>query len=180
MEIRLEAVGINGDRAKLLTGGRELRFGLLYAIHGREGAPGQGVANEAPGGRYSRRENLSGVERLLRAAARQQELGPLPAAELGWFTVRRQRIGLAQQPLGFFHLAQKLKATGQEAEVMRMVPVVLGGDVLRAIVGVLQVIGRAEFLDGLRVEPKDRTRGDVISIRSQSAYDQVTAGDQDV
>src|SRR5439155_9858475 len=34
-------------------------------------------------------------------------------------------------------------------EVMRMVPVVLGGDVLRAIVGVLQVIGRAEFLDGL-------------------------------
>src|SRR5207245_9036449 len=32
---------------------------------------------------------------------------------------------------------------------MRMVPVVLGGDVLLAIVGVLQVIGRAEFLDGL-------------------------------
>src|SRR5207245_6992931 len=108
------------------------------SVQGRERAPGQGVPNEPPGGRYSRRENLSGVERLLRAASRQQELGPLPAAELGCFTVRRQCIGLPQQPLGFFHLAQKLKATGQEAEVMRMVPVVLRGNLLGAIIGVLQ------------------------------------------
>ena len=60
----------------------------------------------------------------------------------------RQSKRFLQQFLRRFHLPQQLIADCQKSEIVRPVPVVFRGDVFSAIVGLLELVGFAEFSDG--------------------------------
>ena len=67
---------------------------------------------------------------------------------------RRQRRGLAHHRLGLPHLPLVLVGRRQQVEVVHVVPVELGCDALRGVVGLLQLVGAPKGRDGL-VDPAD-------------------------
>src|SRR5437660_9047485 len=99
-------------------------------------------------------ENLRLLVSLLCTPSGQQKLWPLLVAELGELTVRRQGKRFTQQLLCGLHLSQQLIAHGQEAEVMRTMPVVLCRNVLGMVIGILQLVRFAKLFDGILNAPR--------------------------
>ena len=95
-----------------------------------------------------------GVERLPRAAAREQEHRPLALVEFLHHQRRRNGERLLQQRFGLPHLADVLIGRRQQIQIVLVVPIVLDRNLFRREVGRLERIRRAELRDRL-VDPAD-------------------------